>query len=85
MLGACGRTPSSRELGFSRESEKNIPMVINQNFGDTNDQKQQRVLHPCHCVTSAPQSCPTHLRRCPIGPRRTPPDAIGPLVLGRKP
>lgn len=74
-------TPS-RELGVSRESEKNISKVINQNFGDTNDQKQQSVLHPCHCVTSAPQPCPTHLRRCPIGPRHSLPDVIGPSILG---
>ena len=72
--------PPSGELGISRESGKNIPTVINQNFCDTNDQKQRSALHPCHRVTSAPQPCPTHLRRCPIGPRRTPPDAIGPPV-----
>lgn len=41
------------------------------------------VLHPCHSDTTAPQTCPTHLRRCPIGPRRTPHDAIGPLVRKR--
>lgn len=46
---------------------ENISMVINQNFGDTNDQKQQSILYPCPYVPSAQQSCPTHLRRCPIG------------------
>lgn len=80
--GPVVETPS-RELGISGESGKNIPTVINQNLADTNDQKQQSVLHPCHRVTSAPQPCPTHLRRCPIGPRRTPPDAIGPSVPER--
>lgn len=75
--------PPSGELGISRESGKNIPTVINQNFCDTNDQKQRSALHPCHRVTSAPQPCPTHLLRCPIGPRRTPPDAIGPALPER--
>lgn len=74
---ACLETPSG-ELRFSRESGKTIPTVINQNFSDTNDQKQQDLLPSRHCVTSNPQPRPTHLRRCPIGPRRTPPDAIGP-------
>ncbi|KAA8587231.1 hypothetical protein FQN60_016093, partial [Etheostoma spectabile] len=82
MGGPVVETPS-RELGISGESGKNIPTVINQNFGDTNDQKQESVLHPCQCVTSSPQPCPAHLRRRPIGPSRTPPDVIGPSVPER--
>lgn len=81
-LGLVVKTPS-RELGLSGESGKNIPMVINQNFGDTNDQKQRTVLHPCQCVTSAQQPCPTHLCHNPIGPRRTHTHTIGLLVPGR--
>lgn len=81
-LGLVVKTPS-RELGLSGESGKNIPTVINQNFSDTNDQKQRTVLHPCQCVTSAQQPCPTHLRHNPIGPRRTPTNTIGLLVPGR--
>lgn len=73
------QTPS-RELGLSGESGKNLPTVINQNFSDTNDQKQQTFLHPCRCVTSAQQPCPTHLRRNPIGSCRTPTATIGLLV-----
>ncbi len=80
--GPVVETPST-ELGISGESGKNIPTVINQNFGDTNDQRQRSALHPCQCVTSAPQTCPTHLRRYLIGPRHTLPFAIGPLVPGR--
>ncbi|CAJ1072006.1 hypothetical protein NQZ68_033811 [Xyrichtys novacula] len=38
--GAVVKTPS-RELGISRESGKNIPTVINQNFADTNDHTQR--------------------------------------------
>lgn len=71
------KTPSSGESG------KNVPTVINQNFSDTNDQKQRTVLHPCQCVTSAQQPCPTHLRHNLIGPRRTPAKTIGLLVPGR--
>lgn len=75
-LEACLETPS-RAPRFSRESGKNIPMVINQNCSDTNDQKQRDRLRPRHCVTSNPRPRPTHLCRCPIGPRHTPHDAIG--------
>ena len=70
----------SRELGISGESTKT---VINQNFGDTNDQKQRTALYPCHCVTSAPYPCHTHLRRCPIGSHPAPLDVIGSLVPER--
>lgn len=80
--GSVVGTPS-RELGISGESGKNISMVINQNSCDTNDQKQRTVLHPCHCVTSAPRPCPTHLRLCPIGRRPPSPDVIGPSVPER--
>lgn len=41
MGACCGVETPSRELRISRESGKNIPMVINQNLGDTNDQKQR--------------------------------------------
>lgn len=57
-----------REVGISRESGKNIPMVINQNFGDTNDQKQRDRSPPvslCHLRPTAMSHPPVLLPHRP--------------------
>lgn len=53
----------TRGLGISGESGKNIPAIINQNFGDTNDQKQRSVLHYVTAMSHPP--VPPHHRPSP--------------------